>query len=485
VPALARVLQIGAAGSSKGESMRTWKLLLLSLVVGCSAGSVQNGHDPGADAGQSGGGGDDGGTGPMTPGDDGGTLPPAPLDPSIQICNGQTPPLGLGSFARALPPGAKGPQATIYKTARVTGAMPTNHWWSSVAWEPYSEAMFPHPFAVQATAAGLAVDAPRPSAADKGIFAGFAADFTLGSTASASFPDARVDGFSDWAVSMLWSAGAGSLRVTTGSGLPFLYAEFKGGTPTLTFTSAPTVFAGDANASVLGVTIAGHSYGLFAPSGAKWTGLGTATIGTDLAGKDYLSIAALPDASPATLQAFAQYAYSFVTDTRADWAYDEASARVQTTFTVTTVAKEGAQRGTIFALYPHQWKNSGATLLAYQYPTVRGLMKTVAGSSFSTNLTFHGVLPMLPKEPGNLSAADYGQLIRSSLEPANPPAADTYWTGKELGRLATLAPIAELANETATAETARGRLERRYPIISPRRPGRPTICSITIRIGAR
>ncbi len=57
--------------------------------------------------------------------------------------------LGEGSYLTALPPGAKGPPETIYRTERVTGPMPTNRWWSSLAWLPFSERQFPHPLPVR------------------------------------------------------------------------------------------------------------------------------------------------------------------------------------------------------------------------------------------------------------------------------------------------------------------------------------------------
>jgi endoglucanase Acf2 len=42
------------------------------------------------------------------------------------------------------------PQTKIYKTERVKGPMPTNDWWSSIAWRPYSGALYPHPIAAKA-----------------------------------------------------------------------------------------------------------------------------------------------------------------------------------------------------------------------------------------------------------------------------------------------------------------------------------------------
>src|SRR4051812_31753519 len=55
---------------------------------------------------------------------------------------------GTGGYVTALPAGAKAPPAEIYRTANAPGPMPTNDWWSSLAWLKFSERMYAHPLAV-------------------------------------------------------------------------------------------------------------------------------------------------------------------------------------------------------------------------------------------------------------------------------------------------------------------------------------------------
>lgn len=69
-------------------------------------------------------------------------------------------PTGAGSYLRGLPEGAKGPPVTPFVVEGLTGPVPTNTWWSSLAWLPLSETMFPHPFSVKATKDGLALNYP-------------------------------------------------------------------------------------------------------------------------------------------------------------------------------------------------------------------------------------------------------------------------------------------------------------------------------------
>ncbi|MBE3097987.1 MAG: glycoside hydrolase family 81 [Planctomycetes bacterium] len=357
--------------------------------------------------------------------------------------------VGLGSYATQLPQGAKEPPAPVYKTADVRPPLPTNQWWSSLLWTKYSEPQYAHPLAVRATAAGLQVCYPGPNIAviPVGIMGGMAGggrDFVLGHSAAGEFPDARLAGWSDWFVTASFAADSGGMRISYGHGSPFIYATYDRGQPRLVFAETPTVWAGAAGEAVLGVTVSGRHYGLFGPAGATWTGLGGKTLECRTGGKAYFSAALLPDNQPATLALFRRYAYAHVTGTKVEWAYDEPSATVTTKFTFTTRPQEGAETGTLFALYPHQWSRTQAALLGPTYASVRGVMKLAAGTGFATRMTFPGVLPALP-DAGGCDRARLARLVEK--EPAAPPQPpkDTYWEGKRLGKLASLVPLAEQA----------------------------------------
>jgi len=147
---------------------------------------------------------------------------------------GQIVEVGSGSYAVSLPPGARRPQATIYRTENAAGPMPTNDWWSSVAWMEFSERQYPHPLAVQAVRSGLAVYYPGTNiTANKAAIFGFmpagtGEDLVLGHWAAGEFPDARVDGFSDWFVRVAFAAGDSRMEVSYGHGSPFVYALYEG-----------------------------------------------------------------------------------------------------------------------------------------------------------------------------------------------------------------------------------------------------------------
>ncbi len=368
--------------------------------------------------------------------------------------------LGSGSYSTVLPAGAVDTQANIYKTANVAGAMPTNDWWSNLAWDTYSEAQYPHPLAMKNGSGGIRIYYPgNRITANSSCVCGWINDihdFTVGHTAVSSFPDAKVDGFSDWFVKAQYKSGANEMNVTYGHGSPYVYFTYAGGSPKVNFYDAPTVWSGSASTPVLGITVAGAHYGLFGASGSTWSGIGGKTLTNN--GSSYFSVAVLPDNTQATLNKYAQYAYSHVTGTQVSYAYNASTSKVTSTFAFTTQAKQGTQTGTIFALYPHQWKNSSSPLLSYTYNSVRGLMKTGEGSSFQTVMNFNGVLPSLP-DKGSYDRALLQQYVDQAEAETYSGDADTYWVGKTLGKLASLAPIADQIGDTTAANKFRSSIK--------------------------
>lgn len=373
--------------------------------------------------------------------------------------------VGRGSYATAPPLGAQTPQATIDGTENVHGKMPTNRWWSSLAWLRYSAPHYPHPLAVQAVAGGLRIDYPGPNITTNGgnILGSMPAegseDLVLGLSTADEFPDARVDGFSDWFVRARFATANGRLTVSYGHGSPFVYALCEGGQPRLTFSEVPRIWSGDERSSVLGISIHGKPYALFGPTGSTWQGLGSKQWVNQTGGKPYFSLALLPVGDARTLAIFKRYAYAHVTDTRATPHYDPQTSAVTCEFAVTTHPYEGNATGTIFALYPHQWRHTPATLVPGTYSSVRGTMKLIEGASFTTTLTYPGVLPALPRVGGEPSK--FSQFFGRELSVEGDDPRNTYDEGKRLGRWADQAPISEQYGLNPAADSLRTRIRER------------------------
>lgn len=282
--------------------------------------------------------------------------------------------------------------------------------------------------------------------------------------------DPYVVGYSDWAVTAEWTGGPSKLEVTSASGSPFMYFRRTAGTANakIEVTGGLTVWANNGN--VLGITInkaaanyrpgSSHHYALFAPAGASWVRDGSSFV-APLGAKGYFSIAALPDASSATLSDFQSVAYNFITGTRFGWAYSEEDAALTSTFHVATRNMEtGAlDQPTLTGIFPHAWKSNlnDPSNTNYTYQAANGQMKVVRGNDFNTRMRFTGVLPTLPLTATVNKARLNGWIDEVANDPdklwQTPPEGskdDVYWNGRSLGRLIELLDLAvEAGNTTA------------------------------------
>ncbi len=388
---------------------------------------------------------------------------------SSVLCSDSVVQLGKGSYTTEAPNGMKLPPAGVFKTGSHAGPVQTTDWWSSIAWENYSHCHFPHPLSVKAEKRGLSFGYPGPflNATEKHVIAGFREQVLLGHSNASEFPDARVAGASDWFVDVMFAKGKNRMRVSYGHGSPFVYARFEGGGPVVQVKQPFSIWYGKNGDAVLGITSQGCHYGLFGPTGSSWEKKGAAQLVNRSAGKTYCSIALLPDKALSTLKLFASYAHNHVVDTTCSWTYEQKKQQIKTVFTFTSRSFEGKKRGTIFALYPHQWSAAKAMFLQGNYVSVRGPMKIAAGDSFTTIHPYPGVLPEIPlsKECDRELLATY--LRQAKKRPVSNPQ-DTYWHGKSLNTLVNLKSTATQAGgkteAAAFTKELRERLERWFTV---------------------
>jgi endoglucanase Acf2 len=398
--------------------------------------------------------------------------------------------VGAGGYTTALlgdekPPSNQAGQPVQPKvTADFKGLPSTNDWWSSLIWpfdrgnegNPYSEAMFAHPLALKALPTGLGLGGPgEAEVSSRSYFFPYHQDLVVG-VEGLKAPAAAVEDYGDWIVTARWEGQGRRLRATFGHGLPFAYFEASGGGAVVragASSAKATVSVFAELPGTVGLLVDGRPYGVFAPKGAAWTraeAAGETVLRSQLGGARYFSVAALPDATPATLAIFRRHAFAFVTGARVSWKYDADSAELRTTFALETVARDQGKQLSpepLVALYPHQWKNVGRPVGPATYRSPRGPMKLLAAGSFETRLRFGGVLPVLPRPSGagydqdTLASFVRGAARADELFPKGMDGTKgTYWTGKSLERVALLAWLAEQVGEGEARATFVGALER-------------------------
>ena len=366
---------------------------------------------------------------------------------------------GRASYYSTVPPGLELPSnstgAPISPVVgqQFSGPVPTNTWWSSLVWHrypnsSYGQPMHPHPLSVRAEGAGLWI-----ASVQQPIFTPTDYFFELSDPrrglriglAGLSNAALRVERAGDWNVTTSWSSGGARLTTTFGRGMPFVYAEATGADALVTFNTVPGAVTVWANRGrTIGVTIGGVPYGIFGPSGSTWT-LTPTQARSSLAGRGYFSVAALPDATAATLDLFESRAFAFVTDTRVSWQYQQATSRVDATFSFLTTPREGTQTTPLIALYRHQWRNTSTPRGPSGYPTSRGFMKLADASTFTASLPMHGLIPVLP-ETGALTDADLHALVNAQYTlPILGGGSDTYGAGRTYAKVELLADLAAQA----------------------------------------
>ena len=319
----------------------------------------------------------------------------------LNTANTQEVSLGAGSYNLSVPTingttggvprHANGTIAYPKVSSNFNQAIQTNDWWTSLLykyynnttflWEIHSWKLYAHPLAFVANRYGL--DVKYPTAVTVEDFYGWTdakyqystgvQDFTIGLKGMdlGVTDTVKTESYGDWHVKAVWEDASGAtLKTTMAHGSPFVYVEKSGvDTAYVRFIYGATI-DNALGTNVLGVTIQGHHYGLFAPAGSNWVtnetyqhdknslvsgspnNISRTAFKSDLGGKDYFSIASLPDNSLATLQDYAQYAFAFINDTQVTWSYNESGANLTSTYTISTTIKEGTEGQTLTALYP-------------------------------------------------------------------------------------------------------------------------------------
>jgi endoglucanase Acf2 len=386
--------------------------------------------------------------------------------------------LGLGSYRTELKRGDPTPPVAEFVTGEALGkAAPTNQWYSSVMFQRWSQPIHALPMTYRATEQGFELGLPvkRVATVDGSREVKYAHTPSMVVSPTGFKPqDARLAKFSDWLakISMAGSDGA-ALTATVLHGSPFSYYEVSAGDVSFRLaakpdaSNVPTDGAGDARVAVL--TIAGRPYAVFAPNGSRWEWAQPTELVLRLpANARYFSVAGLPDASEATVRAFAQVAYAFPTDTRVQWSYDERASKVRSTFRVDTVAKEGDNVTTFMGLYPHHWSALASPQDSkHGYDSARGRIRLIEGNSFTVERPFYGVMPTWgaladPASKDSVASLLVGDEAKSGQLFAKM-GRGTYWVGKGLGAVAQLMSVAEAEGDTKTRdrllETLKDRLE--------------------------
>lgn len=357
--------------------------------------------------------------------------------------------------------------------------VPTSDWASSVVFDEFSESLYVHPMALRATSAGMQMANPEvkdviyytdDEPAVEALLQDNSVELVMGGNGFTA-KDARIDAATDWSydISMKNEAGTSEILTTLAKGSPYAYYRFTNVTPTLSLGSGATNLTIENNGGnnlLVSVTegYSGkgktHYYGVYAPAGTTWTNA-AGKLTADLPdGKNWITVAVLPDKAAETFSTYGQYAANRISDTVVEWEYTEAESLVTTVYNFETTNMDTGVTGgdTIICLYPHQWRYASNTIFAgYTYQTIRGNMLTTIGTKYTTNMTYNGILPSMPapvSEEGlgtlQNQISYWWDYYQNTMNGVWTEAGDwqyggydTYWMGKNFNKRADMVYLAE------------------------------------------
>ena len=351
--------------------------------------------------------------------------------------------------------GDKGMPAAPFRTeTMLKRAAPTSQWYSTLIFNPEPDPIFVQPMTVRTTMAGFEMELPSKvvnTTRRRGVEISYPHCNPLVISPVAFEPGvAKLAGQGDWSIDVSFARGADDMRVTVAHGNPYAFFKVSRGDLRVKLPAIAERFDSGADARVLALRVMGKSYGLFAPTGARWESVSpTEWIARMPANKGYLSVAVLPDDKAETLSLFTRHAYAFVEDTRVDWRYDAPASQIETNFVATTRTMEGADNGPLLGLYPHQWFGNASVegKLGPAYETVRGQIRLLAAPQFKTTNAYIGFVPYWPAvgdAPRKEQLADVMKTdLRTSRRMMLQEGKGAYWQGKGLQRNVKLLDVVE------------------------------------------
>lgn len=381
----------------------------------------------------------------------------------------QTISVGSGSYTNSFPgadsAGRNGYPAGSPQLSGVAQNMPvpTNDWWSLLLKDDHVSNLFNYPLTMRTTTTGLGITyVPFGVVGDKQTIHVGVQDLNSSR--------ATISDHSDWTVTMSWSSSGRDFSATSGIGMPFVYLT-KGSSN----VAQVDVKAGSVTIYNEMILIEnaqeGVDYAIYAPVGSSWTQNGDVYTST-LNGKDYWSVAMLPQSNTNALQVantYKKFAYVFPSNTTVNWNYNENTSVLRTNFEIIPDVKEGTYNTVLQGLLPHQWSQLAANSPSPNretYTSVRGDLQMLDGNTFATENTFYGILPTLPylaNYSDSFNPSEMGSKVSLLENDALATWTDSYNEGQMMNRLVQTARIAHKIGDTEARDkmitTLKDRLE--------------------------
>jgi endoglucanase Acf2 len=390
------------------------------------------------------------------------------VEPAIPACDAAT----------GIPTGTPVPRKPQLTGPAANGPTPTHRWWGSIPFlgemtvgdaddaayitpDPIIARVSNKGIRVMGIPSGLAptVDGFMYAIPDpfNEVFDGVA----IGNTSFADM-EAYLKNHSDGSVTVEWQSGGQSvMEATFVHGSPYVYVKAYQGEPVIRTLRADGgekgTFYDQGNSLGIWTSVAGNRNNFLV------TGEGNTTFdnitGNEITvsnASNELTLTLLPQTSGTPTDVMTSFfeamARNVVASVDVDYLVDRSNNGI--TVTHTYIDSQGAPIETIIGMHPLHWKNSTQPTSGYQVRSARGVVKFGQTDTFDYRLSSVGVLPALPSFDGTFDQATLRSLVSEFV--AQGPTVwnnrtDTYWAGKNYGKVAELIAIADSIGMDAEA----------------------------------
>ncbi|MEO0424850.1 MAG: glycosyl hydrolase [Pseudomonadota bacterium] len=284
--------------------------------------------------------------------------------------------------------------------------------------------------------------------------------------------EAFLKDFSDGSATVQWqdSEGAAVMEATFVHGSPYVYLRaFAGDFVVRTLRGdggEKGTFYQQGDSLGVWTNVAGNynAFLITGDAGTSFSNVSGNEIGVSSPTRE-MTVTYLPALGGVPAQSLTQFFEGFarrvVDGVDITYAVDRADNSVAVTHRYRDAA--GAPVETLAGLQPLHWKRSTQATTPYEVRSARGLTRFAQTAQFTYTMPYVGALPALPLLDDSLDPQVLRSLVDAFIaqgEAAWNPRTDTYFTGKNYGKVASLMTLADQAGLTEQATRLREWLKR-------------------------
>lgn len=266
--------------------------------------------------------------------------------------------------------------------------------------------------------------------------------------------NAYLKDHSDGSVTIMWKSGDSDvMEATFVHGSPYAYFKaYKGDLVLRTLRSdggEKGIFYNQGNSLGIWTNVAGNlnNFLVIGEGTTSFANSSSNEITVSNAAKEftlaYLPASGAGNASSAMISFFESRARNVVASVDIAYSVDRNTNTVNVSHAY--LDAQGSAVDTVVGMLPLHWKNSSQQASDYKVRSARGITKFSQTDSFDYNLPFVGVLPTMPSIADTFDQTRLEALVTEFIDQGSAAwnnRTDTYWAGKNYGKVAELAAIA-------------------------------------------